>query len=242
MERAGRPDTPREGLPPLVEGRVRAASGHGRRFDPVEAGRREKLAEVVRASARSTGLVLDVRIDLPSGLPERTERPAPAGEVPDARRDDAAHERHPRHLAQASDRIGHEMDNELRTRGIEGSIGEGECLGRRLPNVDSGMTGACRGDERLGRVDGRHRPGPKSGDKLRREGAWTTAHVERALPDPNVREVEQPRREQARPAAHEAVVRFGVDVEGHGGTVPARQAPIRPARAVLSPDITRDKG
>ena len=62
--------------------------------------------------------------------------------------------RHARHLAQAGDRVGHEVHDELRERDVERAVGERQLLGGGTPDVDAGMAVAGGRDERLGRVDG----------------------------------------------------------------------------------------
>ena len=84
---------------------------------------------------------LDLGIERLGGSPERTERAA-LGEVPHARGDDTAVPRYPRHLAEARDRIVHNVDNELGERRIEAAFFERQILSRGADDLDSGMAAA----------------------------------------------------------------------------------------------------
>ena len=107
------------------------------------------------------------------------------------------------------------MDDELRERGVEGVIRERHLLGRPLSNVDAGVPRPRRGNERLGRVDGRHRVGPQPCDELARERARAAADVEDPLASAHRGEVRQLTGQQARVPTHEAVVGLGGDIEAH---------------------------
>src|SRR5213596_3035840 len=67
---------------------------------------------------------------------------AAVGEVPHACGDDAAVPRHPRHLAEACNRIVHDVDHELGERRIEAASFERQILSRRADDLDSGMAAA----------------------------------------------------------------------------------------------------
>ena len=97
----------------------------------VEARVREELVEMSLARARQERLALGVRIELAHHLPEEAQRPSVPGVIPDARRDDAARPRDARRLAQPADRIGHEVDDELCERQVEGGGLERQVLGGR---------------------------------------------------------------------------------------------------------------
>ena len=115
------------------------------------------------------------------------------------------------------------MDDELRQRRVERTVGEGQLLGRRLLDGDAGMPLAGGCDERLRRVDRRHRGGAEQAHQLGRQRAGPAAHVEHALPGPNARQQGQLGRERDRVATHEPVVRLGGDGERHQfGSQPSR--------------------
>ena len=81
--------------------------------------------------------------------------------IPDAGGHDAPLARHPRHLPQPRDRVGHEVDDELRQRGVELAGGERQLLGRGTLHVHAGVALARRRDEGLGRIDrGARKPSP----------------------------------------------------------------------------------
>ena len=82
------------------------------------------------------------------------------GVIPDARRDDTVPPGHAGHLGEPRDRVLHEVDDELREGRVERFARERQPLGGRLPDVDARVASPRRGNERLGRIDGRHRPGP----------------------------------------------------------------------------------
>ena len=98
----------------------------------------EQLDQRARVRARQGGLVAHVGIELARRAPEHRDRAALARVVPDRRRDDAAGPRHPRHLAQARDRVGHEVHDELRERGVERVVAERQRLARACAASTSG--------------------------------------------------------------------------------------------------------
>ena len=87
--RAGGPDAERERLPPFLEACVLAHAGDLPRLDVAQPRRHQHPGEVPLAGARQVRFVLDARVELPRGAPERRERRPTAPEVPDARGDDA---------------------------------------------------------------------------------------------------------------------------------------------------------
>ena len=106
----------------------------------------------------------------------------PAGDViPDAGGDHAVVACHSRHLAQTRDGIRHEVDDELRERCVEGSVGEGQMLGRCPLHGDTRVTLARRVDERLRGIHGRHRGRAEQLDQVCGERARPTADVDHAL-------------------------------------------------------------
>src|SRR5947207_5446484 len=98
-------------------------------MSPIPAARK-RSAKVAGPAAGADRPSLDLRIERLGGIPERTERAAVA-EVPHACDDAAAVPRHPRHLAEACDRIVHDVDHELGERRIEAASFERQILSRR---------------------------------------------------------------------------------------------------------------
>src|SRR5918992_654500 len=214
---AGGADPERERLPPLVEARKLHPDGQLGLGDVVESGGFEQLGQVASAGARERGFVPSAGIELTGGGPEHADRGAPTGEVPDAGDDDPAGTRDPRHLAQAADRIRHEVHDELREGDVELGVGEGQLLRGRTSDGDSGMALAGSGHELLRRVDGRDRFGAEPRHELPGQGAGAAPDVQRPLPTLEAREVGKPRRQPSRVTPHEAVVRIGGDEEAHLG-------------------------
>ena len=83
-----------------------------------------------------------------------------AGVVPDAGHDDAVGSGHPRHLGQAGNGVGHEMDDQLGEGGVELVLVERQVLGGGPAHVDAGVSRPRRLDERFRWVDGCHVDGP----------------------------------------------------------------------------------
>src|SRR5262249_12512517 len=123
-ERANRPDPERERIPPLVEVMELDARDERRLLDRVQAGCAEPLAPMAPARSREARLVLDVRLELAGGLPERAQRPRSSRVVPDARRHDASGPRDTAHLTDPGDRVAHEVDDELCERSVERRVVE----------------------------------------------------------------------------------------------------------------------
>ena len=142
----------------------------------------EQLCQVALACAGELGFVVDIRVELARGVPEETQRPLATGVIPHARRYHAAGACNARHLPQPCDRVGHEVDDELRKRGFELTVPERQLLGRGTSNVDSGMALSRRRDERLRRVDRRHLARSDARGELGGKGARPTADVQHALP------------------------------------------------------------
>ena len=115
--------------------------------DIAEAARLEQLGKLALAGPRELRFVGRLGIELPNRRPEQAQWAPPTGVVPDARDDDSTRTGDSRHLAQAGDRIRHEMDDQLRESDVELGIGKGQLLGRRTPDVDAGMALAGGGHE-----------------------------------------------------------------------------------------------
>src|SRR4051794_5984447 len=140
-------------------------------------------------------------------VPERTERALAAAVVPDARGDDATPARHAAHLAQAGDRVAHEVDDELRKRGGELVLAEWQLLGRRAADVDARVPRLRRSHELLGRLHGRNVLCSDTADELGDQGAGPAADIQHAHRRLDTGEVAEERRERPGVLAHEPVVR-----------------------------------
>src|SRR5262249_4266413 len=134
-------DAERERLPPVLERGVLDVRRDGTVDDVADSSRAKELGQVAGPAARADRTGLDLRIERFGGIPERTDRAA-VGEVPHACGDDAAVPGHPRHLAEACDRIVHDVDHELGERRIEAASFERQILSRRADDLDSGMAAA----------------------------------------------------------------------------------------------------
>ena len=167
---AGRPDAPRERLPPVVEAVECPRHGQLGLLDVAQAGRPNSSTRWPRrapASCDSSSTAgSSSRAAAQNGSAARA-----AGVVPDAGRDDAAGAGDARHLPKPGDRIGHEVDDELGERGVERGVGEGErlrrgALRRRRPG------GGPSPPRRTARMDRPRRHGPpRAGPRARRSRA-----------------------------------------------------------------------
>ena len=139
------------------------------------------------------GLVLDLRIELP-GRPPRIGLAPPHRRrvVPYTRCDNAARSGHPGHLAEPFDRRSHEVNDELRQRGVEVAVRKRELLGSRLSYIDSWMAFPSGLDERLRGLDCGHSSRPQPFDELGGQSTWATADIEDALPRGDLRELTEP--------------------------------------------------
>jgi hypothetical protein len=210
---AGRTDAERERLPPLVECRVLDVEHERDLLHVDEVDTRQELRELSLARTCPPSLPLGAGIQLPHHAPERRERRAAAGHVPDGRGDDAAGSGDARHLRDAAHRIVHEVHDQLRERRVEASVLERELLRRRLADVDAPIALANRVDELRRGIDGGDvRTTPH---ELRDQRTRPATHIEHALPLLDAGEVGQLRTELHRVPAHEAVVGVCCDVEGH---------------------------
>lgn len=70
------------------------------------------------------------------------------------------------------------MNDELRERRVEDTVGVRERIRRSTSNVDAGMTATRGSDERFGRIDSRYRPSSKPIDQLGGEGARTASDIQ----------------------------------------------------------------
>src|SRR6266545_4821028 len=179
---AGGPHTEGEGPPPLLEGRVLDTNRKSGLLHLVQSGLAEELGEVAFATAGQLRFVLYVRVDLVNGLPERRQRRLLAGVIPDARGYHTTRTRDAFHLREPADGVRHEVDDKLRERCVELSVGERQVLRGRAPDVDPRMALARGGDELLRRIDGRDLRRTDALHQHARERAGAAADVEHALP------------------------------------------------------------
>ena len=184
-------------------------------LDVANTGLLEEVAQMPGTGAGEPGFVLRAGIERVRGVPERAERPTTSRVVPDASRDDATRPRDAPHLAEAGERIGHEVDHQLGEGSIESGVIERQVLGRCQPNIDAGLPEPGRGNERFGWIDGRDVLGSDAADQLSGQGTRSAAHVQHALSGRDAGQVRHLRRQQRGVAAHEPVVRLGCDIEGH---------------------------
>ena len=143
--------------------------------------------------------------------------------IPHGRRHDAAVAGDARHLAQPCHGIRHEVDDELRERGVELVLCERQLLGRRALDRDSRVAFADGVDERLRRIDGRHGFLAQPPHELGRQRARPATDVEHATLGAG--EVGEQRRQRHRVPAHEPVVRLRSDGERHEPTLREADAP-----------------
>ena len=200
---------------------------------------------MTRTRAGQAGLVLDAAVELASRLPERGNRCSSTREIPDARGDDAVGARHPSHLGDSRNRIRHEVHDQLRERRVERAVGIGQVFGARKPHVHTGVPRPCRGNERLGRIDGCHGVGTKPPHEFRRQRAGAAPDVEHSLADVDAPELCELRRELRRVPPHEAVIRVGSDGEAHARTLSdvaaaLRGLPLEVQPHVLQRDVPED--
>ena len=150
---AGRADPERERFPPVVERCVGRLDGEQRVPHGAEAGLGEQLGQVAFPDPGPARLVLCRGVEVAGRPPEQRQRAAAASEVPDARRHRPARARHPAHLAQARDRIGHEVHHQLGQHHLERAVRERQLLRRGPPDVHARQPLPDGGGERRRRVD-----------------------------------------------------------------------------------------
>jgi len=80
------------------------------------------------ASTGQRGLVPHSEPEVARRAKERRDRRSLAGVVPHARRDGSSASCNSRHFPQTRDRIGHEVNDELRERRVELAVRKGQCL------------------------------------------------------------------------------------------------------------------
>lgn len=119
------------------------------------------------------------------------------------------------HLGKTSDRIGHEMDNQLRQSPVEDAIVEGKALGRRLMNFDARLPLANGLHERHGRIYRRHGLGAKPLDKFAGERPRPAPHIQDTLAGADAGQIGQLARKVSRVPTHEAVIRIRSHRKAH---------------------------
>ena len=103
--------------------------------------------------------------------------------IPDARRHCPSGSRHPRHLAQPGDGIGHEVHDQLGQCRVELSVAERQLFRRGAAHVDAGVTGAHRVHERFRGIDRAHHNGARDELGAQRAGAAADVQGPRAVGD-----------------------------------------------------------
>lgn len=95
--------------------------GHAKltRLDFPKARPLEQVPQVAMARAGQPRFVDRLCLEAPGGPPEEAERPALAGVIPDTGGNDPAGSGHPAHLREPTDRVVHEVHDQLGERGIE---------------------------------------------------------------------------------------------------------------------------
>jgi len=143
------------------------------------------------AGAGQRGLVLHRKAEVASGTPEAGYRRPLAGVVPYACRNDAVASCNSRHLAQTRNRVGHEVNDELRERGVELAVLERQRLRWSAADVGVGVPCLRGGDKWLGWIDGRDRLGSEPRDELGGERAGPASDVQRAIARRQAREIRE---------------------------------------------------
>ncbi len=146
--------------------------------DLLQSRSREQPRQIAFACARELRLVLDGWIELVHSLPVHVQRPMAAAVIPHRRCNDASVARDARHLTQPSHGICHEVDDELRERGVELPLGERQLLRSGAFDGHARVAFANCVDERLRRIDGRHGVLAEPLHELRRQRARPAADVE----------------------------------------------------------------
>lgn len=121
---AGRPDTQGERHPPVLERREFQGDGQPGLDRLGQPGRPTQLDQLAGTGPGQPRLARRGRITITHRPPEERQRSGVAGVVPDAGADDPTGPGDPLHLGQPGDRVGHEMDDQLREADIEGGVGK----------------------------------------------------------------------------------------------------------------------
>ena len=216
-------------LPPVVERQVPDLDGQLAGVGVRQARGREQPRQVPRPYPRQPGLVPDAGGDVAGGRPERVERAAPAGLVPDACRDDGR-------------RAGRREPS--RPRPPTGSVMKWttSCASTasKVPSSNgSSSAGACRTSTSGNRSaaaaakDGEGstaatRASPSRSDEHGGERAGTAAHVERGRRAATPAKSANRGRELLGVAAHEAAVGVGGDLEHDDHASPLPVGPCGP--------------
>src|SRR5438270_1088691 len=202
-----------ERLPPLLEARMLHLNREDTLLDLIHACQPEELRKVAATGARKARLVLHLRVERARRIPEHTQRPAPAGVIPDAGGHDSAPPGHPRHLAKPRDGVGHEVDDELRQNRVEPLILERQVLRRGTLHLHPNMAMANCFNKLFRGIDRPDRVSPQPPDQLSRQRPGTAADVQASLTTRDSGEFGKPRGQRHRITAHEPVVLVRTDVE-----------------------------
>ena len=213
--RARRADAEGERFPPLLERGVPHPDGQRRFPRQAEPSPQEEPGQLTLADTGQVRLIACRRVELTHPLPEHGQRAAAVAVIPHASGDDTAGTGNPAHLAQARDRIGHEVHRQLREGDIEDAIGEGQPLGRRQPDIDAGQALTHRVRKRPRRFHRANRLCAKPAHKLGRQRAGPAPDIQCPLAAADRGQIGEPRCKRLRIPPHEAPVSGGADVETH---------------------------
>ncbi len=175
----------------------------------------EEPGQLTLADTGQVRLIACRRVELTHPLPEHGQRAAAVAVIPHASGDDTAGTGNPAHLAQARDRIGHEVHRQLREGDIEDAIGEGQPLGRRQPDIDAGQALTHRVRKRPRRFHRANRLCAQPAHKLGRQRAGPAPDIQCPLAAADRGQIGEPRCKRLRIPPHEAPVSGGADVETH---------------------------
>ena len=213
---ARRADSELVGLPPRLERRVLNTDLEERLLDLAESGLGEELGEVPLARTGELRLVHDVLVERERCFPEDADRPA--------RRRDPTHAAttpcagHTCHLPEPADRVTHEVDDELRERGVETRVRERDALRGSLPDADTGIRSrglATNGSDGSTAVTA---SGPNLA-RARRSGRPARSRRRARAPPCRCWRDPQEGRERDGVAPHEAVIRARGDRKAHVRTL-----------------------
>ena len=181
------------------------------------------MAEHVRAGvADAPGLV-----DRPGHLRRHRERGVPEAaqqrhrrRIPDDGRHDATGTCDPHHLADARDRVVHELHHKLREHDVELTVGERQVLAGADADVRARDASATDLGERLGGVDRGDMLGTDDAGDGGRQRAGATAHVEHARARADASDLDQAAGKLGPVVTDVAVV--GLGGAGHDARASAR--------------------
>ena len=185
------------------------------RLDVAQGGAFQDRDQALSRATLEAALAGVFRRDLVNGLPQRPHRRTRGGQVPHGRPDPSAGPRHPLHLGETSDGVGHEVHDQAGRGDVEGVVVEGQGFRCAQAYVDARVSRAAGHHERLGRIDGGHLGGADESDEVLGQRPRSAPDIEDALPGRDAQPVREARRQRTRVPPHEPVVRLAGDVEGH---------------------------